>query len=338
LAHWGVIIDSVEPVVLGVELLIGEFWANPHYKLLQNLLMAPDFRPDSNIRKLGRHHNRSAHSNSGCALQYAVKCPKEEAMQQPLDNLIRHPLFVLPFSFFTMWLSANIGVFFRKRQLNLGDDVHQDRDVIVAATLTLLALLIGFSFSMAIGRYDQRKNCEEAEANAIGTEYFRADLLPNADGARVRALLKDYLDQRILFYRIRDERELQKINAYAGQLQSNLWSAVKAPAVAQPTPVLALALSGMNDVLNTQGFTQAAWWNRIPAGAWYLMAAVAICSNLLVGYGARHPQGALVRLLVLPLVLSLAFFLLSDIDTPRRGVIRVLPQNLISLAQSLNGQ
>jgi hypothetical protein len=55
-------------------------------------------------------------------------------------------------------------------------------------TLTLLGLLIGPRFSMAASRYDQRKNFEEAEANAIGTEYLRADLLPAADGAKVKDL------------------------------------------------------------------------------------------------------------------------------------------------------
>ena len=58
---------------------------------------------------------------------------------------------------------------------------------------------------MAIERYDQRKNYEEAEANAIGTEYVRADLLPAGETAKVQALLRDYLDQRILFYKARDE-------------------------------------------------------------------------------------------------------------------------------------
>ena len=57
-----------------------------------------------------------------------------------------------------------------------------------------MGLLIGFTFSMAVSRYDQRKNHEEAEANAIGTEYVRADLLPIADAARARDLLRNYLD------------------------------------------------------------------------------------------------------------------------------------------------
>jgi hypothetical protein len=79
----------------------------------------------------------------------------------------------------------------------------------------------------------------------------------------------------------RDENALLQIDATTAQLQTELWSAVRTPAGAQPTPVLALAVSGMNDVWNSQGYTQAAWWNRIPPGAWFLMATVAFCSNVL---------------------------------------------------------
>jgi ABC-type transport system involved in cytochrome c biogenesis permease component len=250
---------------------------------------------------------------------------------------MKSPFLVFALSFVVMSLSEQLGAFFRKRQPKMEGDVHQDLDVIVTATLTLLGLIIGFSFSMAVSRYDQRKNYEEAEANAIGTEYVRAEILPAADAARVRALLGIYLDKRVLFYETRDDRQLQQINAATAQLQTDLWSTVQAPAWAQPTPVMALAVSGMNDVLNSQGYTQAALWNRIPTGAWGLMAAIAICSNLLVAYARRHVQHRLIPVLVLPLVLSIAFFLIADIDSPRRGVIRVHPQNLISLAQSLHG-
>jgi hypothetical protein len=249
---------------------------------------------------------------------------------------MKSPFFVLSLSFVVLWLSARIGASFRKQQV-LEADIRHDLDVIVAATLTLLGLIIGFSFSMAISRYDQRKNYEEAEANAIGTEYVRADLLPGADAARVRTLLSDYLDQRVLFYQTRDEVALRQINDATARLQTDLWSAVQAPAAARPTPVLALTVSGMNDVLNSQGYTQAAWWNRIPVAAWVLMAAIAICANLIFGYGARVKRGA-IHILILPLVLSIAFFLIADIDSPRRGVIRVNPQNLVSLVQSLHAR
>ena len=82
--------------------------------------------------------------------------------------------------------------------------------------------------------------------------------------------------------------ELREIDAATAQLQTELWSAVQAAAAAKPTPVIALAVSGMNDVLNSQGYTQAAWWNRIPIAAWGLMVVIAICCNLLIGYAARQ--------------------------------------------------
>jgi hypothetical protein len=254
-----------------------------------------------------------------------------------MSSLIRSPFLVFALSFLVMLLAARIGFFCRRKQNNLEEDTRQDLDLVVTATLTLLGLIIGFSFSMAISRYDQRKNYEEAEANAIGTEYVRADLLTAADAVRVRGLLKAYLDQRILFYRTRDEHELQQINAYTAQLQSEMWSAVHAPGGTQPAPILALAVSGMNDVLNSEGYTQAAWWNRIPIAAWCLMAAVAICSNLLVGYDSRRAKQGVIRLLVLPFVICISFFAIADIDSPRRGVILVSPQNLTRLGQSLNG-
>lgn len=256
-----------------------------------------------------------------------------------MPNLMNYPLFVFALSFVGLWLSARIGASLAKRRRDLEtEEVREDFGVIQAATLTLLGLIIGFTFSMALGRYDQRKNFEEAEANAIGTEYVRADLLPAADAAKVRALLLNYLDQRVLFYTTRDEEQLRQINKQTASVQRELWSAVQAPAVAQPTLMVALAVAGMNDVLNSQGYTQAAWWNRIPIAAWALMAAIAICSNCLMGYGARKAEAEVVLLQVLPLVVAIAFFLIADIDSPSGGVIRVTPQNLLSLSQSLRAQ
>ena len=250
--------------------------------------------------------------------------------------MLNFPGLVFVLSFAVLWLSEWIGASIRRRRRNPDEDERDDFNLIAAATLTLLGLIIGFSFSMANSRYDQRKNYEEAEANAIGTEYVRADLLPGADAVRVRALLRSYLDQRVLFYNTRDDSQLRQIDAATAQLQSDLWSAVKAPAVAQPTPVTTLAVSGMNDVLNSQGYTQAAWWNRIPSAAWGLMAAIAICSNLLIGSGVRRLEPRPLLYVILPLVLSISFFLISDIDSPRGGIIRVRPQNLEKLSQSLH--
>ncbi len=252
-----------------------------------------------------------------------------------MNYILRFSFVVLSLSLVMLWLSVRIGVFFRKRRRSLEENERDDFGIIMAAILTLLGLIIGFSFSMAITRYDQRKNLEEAEANAIGTEYVRVDFLPTTDAVRVRSLLRSYLDQRILFYKTRDELQLRQIDATTTQLETDLWSAVQAPAAAQPTPLVTIAVTGMNDVLNTKGSAQAAWWNRIPNAAWGLMVTIAICCNLLIGYGARRGPAKTMLLLVLPLIVSISFSLIADIDSPRGGIVRVQAQNLTRLSQSL---
>jgi hypothetical protein len=263
------------------------------------------------------------------------KSDRSETRRPWFMGILDSPFIVLAAAFVAQWGAACFGDFLRKVRGGLGPDGREDFDVVRNAALTLLALIIGFSFSMAVARYDQRKNYEEAEANAIGTEYARADLLPAAGAARLRELLGRYIDQRILFYRVRSQREADQIDADTAKLQTELWSTVLESAALQPTPVLALAVSGMNDVLNSQGYTQAAWWNRIPVAAWGLMGLIAIACNVLIGYGERRTHGFV--LLILPVIVSIAFFLIADIDSPRRGsgVIDVLPQNLIAAAQAM---
>ena len=250
-------------------------------------------------------------------------------------KVVNVPALVFTLGLLALWLSAQTGAYLRRGRRNLDEAEREDLGVILAAALTLLGLIVGFSFSMAVTRYDQRKNYEEEEANAIGTEYLRAGLLRSGDATKVRELLRSYLNVRISFYTSHDAHELEQINTSTAQLQNDLWSAVQAGAGSQQTPVVALAVSGMNDVLNSQGYTQAAWRNRIPIAAWGLMAAIAICCNLLIGYNARHIERKIIRFFILPLIVSIAFFLIDEMDTPRGGVIRVVPQNLVSLSSSL---
>ncbi len=247
-------------------------------------------------------------------------------------GLIDHPLRVFAVSLLAQWGAAYLGDLLRRKVRPVAQEERADFDIVLSATLTLLALIIGFSFSMAVSRYDQRKNFEEAEANAIGTEYVRADLLPADARTKVRELLGHYLDQRIHYY---ESGRLEPSADTADSLtQAQLWSAVVNAASSQPTPVVALAVSGMNDVLNSQGYTQAAWRNRIPTAAWALLWSIAAFANLLLGY--RERQTDVLVLTVLPLTVSIALFLIADIDTPHGGLIRVVPQNLVSLSQVIH--
>jgi hypothetical protein len=248
-------------------------------------------------------------------------------------NPLHYPIFIFVGSVVLFWIGARIGTIFHARYGEFDKSTLEDFKVVLGAALTLLGLIIGFTFSMAVSRYDQRKNLEEEEANAIGTEYVRAEFLPSASAARVRTLLKSYLDQRILYYTTSDGHLLDQNKVQTSRLQNEMWSATIGPTSENPTPLAALVVQGMNDVLNSQGYTQAAWWNRIPVAAWILLITIGLLCNILIGYLA-HDKRAF-PFWILPIFLAISLFLIADIDSPGRGVILVTPRNLESLANSL---
>ena len=257
-----------------------------------------------------------------------------------MNNLMDYPLPLFLVTLMVLWLATQVGVSLRQRW-DLNEQMRGDFDVIHSATLTLLALIIGFSVSMAVNRYDLRKHYEAEEANAIGTEYVRADLLPAEQAQRVQTLLLDYNKERILFYVSRDwffssedEQQIAEMNTRTAALQAELWAAVLSGVAEKPLPVTTLAVSGMNDVLNTQGYALAARWNRIPQSIWVLLFMVAILASVMLGFGTHDIKGKRRLLQILPFVVAVSFLLIADIDSPRAGFVRVQPQNLLAFADS----
>jgi hypothetical protein len=250
-----------------------------------------------------------------------------------VSNALSSPLIVLVASLFVFWLASWLGARIHRRWQNFADENREDFMFVVGGILTLLAMLLGFTFSMAVSRYDLRKNCEEQEANALGTEYLRISELPTVDVSTIQDLLKNYLEQRILFYVTDNGPKLRQVENRTAALQAQLWSATASSVGNVSTPRTMLILSGMNDVFNSQGYTSAAWRNHIPPSALLLVIALSILCNFLVGYMAHRRRAFL--LLVLPLALAISLFMIADIDSPRGGYIRVRPQNLQSLAESL---
>lgn len=251
-----------------------------------------------------------------------------------MTTIMDYPLRLSIAAVIVFWVFAHLGAYIRSKRGPLDDNEERDWGTVIAATLTLLGLIIGFSFSMAITRYDHRKLLEAEEANAIGTEFVRADLLQPADAAQARRLLKRYTDLRTLFYITSDEGQLAQIEAETVAIQNKLWAIIPPASTADPTPRMILVAAGMNDVLNSSAYTMAAWWNRLPIAAWGLMVTIAVFCNILVGYSAHRQKGLV--FLILPLVVGISLLLIADIDSPRGGLIHVEPHNLISLSNSLH--
>jgi hypothetical protein len=119
-----------------------------------------------------------------------------------MSGLLDYPALVFIVAFVVLWSATQVGAIWLRKERALEAEHDGHYGMIVGATLTLLSLIIGFSFSMAVGRYDQRKQAEAVEANTIGTEFLRAQLLPEADATKVRALLKRYLDELLIQARL----------------------------------------------------------------------------------------------------------------------------------------
>ena len=107
-----------------------------------------------------------------------------------MNRILDSPMLIFALSLVVLLLSVRIGNFFRQKQGDVKENVGNDFDLVMGAILTLLALIIGFSFSLAVSRYDQRKNYEATEANTIGTEYDRLDFLPAVNAAKARVAFK----------------------------------------------------------------------------------------------------------------------------------------------------
>lgn len=250
--------------------------------------------------------------------------------------LLDHPIVLFLVSLAFLGMAARLGATLQVRNAPLDATARGDFDIVLGATLTLLSLLVGFSFSMASSRYDQRKECEEREANTIGTAYNKADLLPSADAKAVHQLLREYTALRIRFYTTYGRGQQQELGGATRQKQAQLWGTTVAAVRGSPTPVSALAAANsMTDAIDSEGYAQAAAWNRIPMGAWVLLYALGGVSMTMIGYRfrIRAPHNSL--MLISPAVVATALFLIADIDCPQNGVIRVAPENLVALIPAL---
>ncbi|CAL8480537.1 protein of unknown function (plasmid) [Caballeronia sp. S22] len=149
------------------------------------------------------------------------------------------------------------------------------------------------------------------------------------------ALLK-YARLRFNEFQTRDLNERRQLDLQIARLQADMWGLAVQVSQSQPTPIGALVVAGMNDVLNSQDYSEAARINHIPIGAWILMIVIALFGCAVQGYGAKGKRRAGLLMTILPVTISLSLALIVDIDSPRGGIIRVQPQDLGRLLQSLS--
>jgi hypothetical protein len=208
-------------------------------------------------------------------------------------------------------------------------------NTIQGSLLGVLALLLGFTFSLALQRFDTRSEAVIGEANAIGTTILRAGLLPDSVRANSQELLRQYLDQRVRAGTIPLDRPQERASVLreSDQILDALWVNALRAAEEDGNPVrTGLYVQALNQMIDAYGIRDAALDRHVPEPVLFLMFMAFLLAASLVGYAA----GVSARRTSLPtfvLVTLVAFlvFMIIDLDRPRRGLIEVSQQSLVDL-------
>jgi hypothetical protein len=196
--------------------------------------------------------------------------------------------------------------------------------VVQTTAFTLLSLLLAFSFSLALSRYDARRELVTKEANAIGTAVLRADLLEPAARVRERALLEDYLDARMTYLSSSDENARAATETRTAELQQRMWDVaateVHRDARSTATPLFVTAL---NDVFDLSLMQRAAQRAHVPDLIAYILIVLVLIAGTLFGTTWKTWRSTLLAAIALAVMFGAVFGAVIDLDQPQAGTIRV---------------
>ena len=237
-----------------------------------------------------------------------------------------------------LFVCGEIGYLFahrRARKHGRADDATRGQfGNIQAAVLGLLALLLAFTFSMAVARYDARKQLVVEEANAIGTLQLRAQLLPEPQRSASDSLIRRYIEARIAYANAGiDKQRLAAAQLETVTVQTLLWAQAIALANRDEKPYPAnLYTQALNEVIDLPSKRIAAMNNHVPETViWMLLLASAI-SLAVVGHGFGLGQARNnFSLGTLSVLIVLVLMLILDFDRPRRGFIEVDEEAILQL-------
>ncbi len=208
----------------------------------------------------------------------------------------------------------------------------------VGATLGLLAFMLAFTFSIATGRRDARRELLLDEVNAIGTTYLRASLIPEQYQSEVRQLLKRYVDLRV--EAAVDPAKLREAVAESRRIQNRLWefaTAISNSELRNPD-IVSLFIDSLNETIDLQTKRVTVAFYRIPGIIWTILGMLTVLSMAVVGYHFGL-AGRANWLVIGGLALSFAMVivLIADLDRAASGWLKVSQEPMIQLQADLSG-
>jgi len=228
--------------------------------------------------------------------------------------------------FFFLFIFVEIG-YRRGARLQTPDDEDSTAlNTVKGAALALLGLLLGFSFALSSGRFEQRRQLMIKEANAIGTAYLRGDLMEEPLRSRYKELLKTYTDVRIEAFKAaakEDQKEWERI-AKAEALQNEIWKAGMEYASNHPQhSATLLVVNALNEMIDTGTERTVARLAEVPMPILLLLISSVLIAGLFIGHSFGLGRGRhLMTTLLFCFLISFVVYIILDLDQPRRGLIQ----------------
>jgi hypothetical protein len=207
-----------------------------------------------------------------------------------------------------------------------------------AGLLGLLALLLSFTFAMAVSRFDDRKALVVEEANAIGTTYLRAKLLPSPQREEIESRLRQYVQARLdFYYAVIDEARLAAAHSKTSELQSRIWALAGVLAAQDPKSVpTGLFIQSLNETIDLAEKRQVALDNRVPETVLLMLFVVSVGALGFIAFSsglAGHRRA--VSTGIFALLIALVLTIIIDLDRERRGLIRVSQESMLRVQEAL---
>ncbi len=234
---------------------------------------------------------------------------------------------------------AGYGVRRLERRLTVRADQpeHSQESYLVGGMLGLLALLLAFSFSIALNRFDERRHLVVQEANAIGTAYLRTQMLDEPHRSRLSGLLVNYTDNRIKLANIAPAG-LDAQLAINDRLLTDIWAAVSASRESALAHGISTALlMTFNEVIDLDTERKISRTLRMPTEVLQLLFGFLILTAAVLGYVLEDRRGR-AGAAVLFLLLSLYVSVIADLNRPNSGNIRESQDAMLMLQASLKAQ
>jgi hypothetical protein len=216
----------------------------------------------------------------------------------------------------------------------------EDRDlpIVLSSVLTLLSLMLAFTYSVSQGSFEKRRQLVIDEANVIKTVYLRAATLPHPMSDEIRDLCRQYAGLRMESSAIKKDspEKIGEFDVQSGRLQDLMWSRVASLAADSPSATVSLFLQGLNELIDLHNKRLAAFRYRVPFSIYLVLFVISAVAVGLTGrhFGAHH-QRRDVLTLIFAILVALTMWLILDLDSPVHGTIRVNQQSFIDLQQEI---